>query len=218
MTSLGIAGVVCCVPHIPVLTVCGAASYFLFDLLDAVDGELARWHGESSIRGLYLDQLSHLLVDYLSLGVPALHVYVMSQQPEYAVLAAVTTIASTMGRGLREMMFRINAEAQLLQGRVPDQSATNSGTGNTPLLRLLQYMKMVDLLGFPVTKARIVHLATILTLTLSYLGVSWPAAGLAWFYACYCVVRTLLEMPYYYHRRIMDLPHQKATSNYRWPL
>ena len=110
MTLAGLAGIVLCIPHAIHMTVLGGLSYMLFDLLDAVDGEIARWNNSSSTKGLYLDQVSHVLIEPPSLGVPALHYYLLTQDDLYLVLAAMAVLSSVMGRTFREMLFRINAE------------------------------------------------------------------------------------------------------------
>ena len=111
MTLVGLAGIVCCIPRALPVTLLGGICFILFDVFDAVDGEIARWNKSSSTKGLYLDQISHVLVEYPSLGVPALHLYAWQRNDLYLMLAATTIVTSVMGRTIREMFFRINAEA-----------------------------------------------------------------------------------------------------------
>lgn len=46
-------------------SIIGALLYFLYHLLDHVDGEIARYRGSASLRGYYIERLSHIVVQPL---------------------------------------------------------------------------------------------------------------------------------------------------------
>lgn len=218
MMIAGLAGIAFAIPHWMVATIAAAVAYFLFDLFDAVDGEIARWHGTSSTRGLYLDKVVHLLVGYPSLGVPALHYYGLHQQDLYLVLAGVAITCGLMGYTLREIFFRINAEAGTGQPNTTASMNSVEPRPRSPFLKICTWLRSGPLTSFPITKARIVHILTIVAIAAAYRHVESPLVCLAWFYAVYCAVRLVLEIPYFYFRRVVDVPHAKQVHDYRWPI
>jgi len=218
MTLAGIVGIVCCVPHSALLTLAGALGFVLFDLLDAVDGEIARWNESSSTKGLYLDQASHLLVEYPSLAIPALHYYGIQHSDEYLVLAAIAVISGVMGRTLREMFFRINAEAGMSGVAPGPTQQTCERRSGSLFLTFCRFLKRTPITAFPITKARVVHILTIGAIVAAYQGVELLLVILAWFYAAYCTMRLIFEIPYFYRSRVVDVPHEKKVDDYRWPI
>lgn len=218
MILAGLAGVVLCIPHAIYMTALGGLCYFLFDILDAVDGEIARWNKSSSTRGLYLDQISHVLIENPSLGVPALHYYLWTRDDLYLVLAAIAVVSSVMGRTFREMMFRINAETlnQATATEPTDGDAKEKGSG--VFLTFCNYLRTMPLTAFPIVKARLVHIATVVAILLSYAGSTHLLVFISWFYAVYCATRSLAQIPHYYWNRVVDVRHTKPISDYKWPI
>lgn len=219
MTFAGIVGVAGCVPHGILWTFVGAIGLFLFDLLDAVDGEIARWHGTSSTRGLFLDQMSHMLVGFPSLGIAALHAHVITQQTLYLYLALAAMVSGATGRALRESFQRINAEAGVSHSKKVDIADRQTRPGTiSSFIRLCRRLRVLGWTAFPFTKARIVHLLTLIAIFMSYFDVVMALQVLAWFYAVYGVIRLAFEIPYFYLQRVTNRPHVKEVSEYRWPI
>lgn len=218
MMFAGIAGIACCVPHLAWVTIAGAIGLALFDLLDAVDGEIARWNETSSTRGLFLEKATHLLVECPSLGIAGVHYHMMVQDSLYLVLAGVAMIAGAISRALRETLFRINAEAGTL-GDAPEPPLQSRDVRRRHrFLDFCEFLKQTPLVGFPITKARVVHILTVGAIFASYQGIELPLIFLAWFYAAYCALRLTFEVPYYYGKRIIDVAHQKKVQDYHWPI
>ena len=76
----------------------------------------------------------------------------------------------------------------------------------------------MPLTAFPIAKARVVHITSVTGILLTYVDSTYFLTCVAWFYGIYCSVRLLLEIPHYYRNRVIDLPHAKQVTNYRWPI
>jgi phosphatidylglycerophosphate synthase len=218
MTIVGLAGIVCCVPHAMALTLVGGIFYFLFDLLDAVDGEIARWNKTSSTKGLYLDQVSHVFVDYPSRAVPALHYCLWKQDEFYVVLAVAALTSSLMGRAFREIFMRINAEIMTEQEKDQTGEFAAQATRMTFFHSLCTHLKASRLAMFPIVKPRVVHIITLLAIFSAYSGFEGFLIFVSWFYAIYCTARMFFEIPYYYSRRVVDVAHKKTGKKNNWPI
>ena len=73
MMSTGVVGAALLVPHAAALNVAGFLVLYVAFLLDKVDGEIARYRGVSSTRGLLLDRLHHLAIEPLVFLAAAWH-------------------------------------------------------------------------------------------------------------------------------------------------
>ena len=186
--------------------------------MDAVDGEIARWTGSSTTKGLYLDQISHVFVDYPSRGVAALHLYLWTSDELYIVLGIAAVGSSIMGRAVREIYLRINADAQheAEQGQLQDAAARLKADAQFP--KLFRYLKKMQLISFPILKSRLVHISTVTGLLLSYWGVTGFLMFLCWFYAIYCTAWLVLEVPYYFYVKLVNVAHVKRVQEYKWPI
>lgn len=216
MICAGLAGVVCSVPHAVWATVAAAVGFVLFDLLDAVDGEIARWQGTSSTRGLYLDKLSHLLIEHPSLAIPALHLYALTGDALYLGLGATTAFTSLLAMAARETMMRINAETRCRQSEGDQEPDGHSRAPPSAFARICLWARQNSLLAFPVAKSRVVHFVSIVAIGASHTGWTTGLIGLAWFYGAYCVVRTLVELPYFYLVKVVHSPHNRRPKRSRW--
>ncbi len=61
MLICGLLGPLLCMPHSVWITILGVFFLCMFEVLDCVDGEVARWAKKTSVKGVYLDKLSHLI-------------------------------------------------------------------------------------------------------------------------------------------------------------
>ena len=75
MLFFGIAGIALCIPHVLWTTILGGLFLILLQTLDCVDGEVARWTKTSSVKGVYLDLISHLFCNTLAKPMVAFHLY-----------------------------------------------------------------------------------------------------------------------------------------------
>lgn len=216
MTVAGLTGVVLCLPHAMHLTILGGIFFFLFDLMDAVDGEIARWTATSTTRGLYLDQISHVFVDYPSRCVAALHLYLWTSDTLYMFLGIAAVGSSVTARAVREIYLRINAEA--LRDADPDQSQALTPTADTLFAKMAGLLKRMQLTTFPIVKPRIVHIATVTGILLSYGDSTGLLVILSWLYGIYCTTWLVFEIPYYFYMRLINVPHVKRVEEYKWPI
>jgi len=196
----------------------GGIFYFLFDVLDAVDGEIARWNSSSSTKGLYLDQVSHVFVDYPSRAVPALHYCLWKQDEIFAVLAVTALVSSLMGRAFREILLRINAESATQQDRNQTLESAPPATRTTFFQSLAQRLKASPIFMFPLVKPRVVHIVTLAALLSAYSGFEGCLIFVSWFYAIYCMTRMLVEIPYYFSMRLVDVAHKKSGKKTNYPI
>ncbi|MCA9215664.1 MAG: 2-C-methyl-D-erythritol 4-phosphate cytidylyltransferase [Planctomycetales bacterium] len=219
MTVAGIAGVAAGIPHSLLWSVFAGVCFVLFDILDAVDGDVARWTHTSTTRGLYMDQISHVFVDYPSRGVAALHIYAMTSETLYLALGIVAIFCPVLGRTLREICLRINSSQSALaskQDPVHPESHGMKSTGR--LAACFAAVKKTPLLMFPVTKARLVHIAVVIGILLSYRGSPGFLFFLSWFYAVYSALYLMFEIPFYCFVRVINVPHVKPVHHYKWPI
>ena len=218
MTIAGLAGIIFCVPHVMALTLAGGIFYCLFDVLDAVDGEIARWNRTSSTKGLYLDQVSHVFVDFPSLAVPALHYGLWKQDGVYVVLAVAALTSSLMARAFREILMRINAESATVQELNQTYESEVPAMEMTFLQSLCNRLKESPLAMFPLVKPRVVHMVTLVAIFSAYLGFEGCLIFVSWFYAIYCTTRMLVEIPYYFSMRVVDVAHKKKGKKNNYPI
>ena len=169
MTLAGLGGIILGIPHALPLTIIAGVLFFLFDLFDSVDGEIARWNRSSSTRGLYLDQISHVFVDYPSRGVAALHYYWWKEDERYLWLGVAAVLSSVMGRAIREIFLRINAQATHGKSETSAEQSLASKTGL--FATVCRQLKKIPLITFPIVKPRLVHIATIVGILLTYWSV-----------------------------------------------
>lgn len=218
MAAAGMIGCVLSVPHGIWMTVLAGISFFLFDLLDAVDGEIARWTGTSTTRGLFLDQLSHLVVDYPTRGLAAAHLFVWTSDPVFLLLAIVSVGSSLLGRTVSEIGKRINAETRLKQSELRSSANQTTAAPSRWIERAKRWKSMFTA-THPLVKARVVQILTLTGILLSYAGMPQLLVVLSWFYAIYLTVWVLLEIPYYCRIAVVNETHTKSVdSNYRWPI
>jgi len=105
MTICGIVGALLCMPHNIWLTVAGAVALIMFEVLDCVDGEVARWTKKSSVRGWYLDLVSHVFCNNLVKVMCAVHLYLLTQKPVYLILIFVTYFASASEQNIQRCYY-----------------------------------------------------------------------------------------------------------------
>jgi len=89
MGLAGLFGSLCMIPHNLYCNLVGAALWQLWFILDCVDGEVARLRNESSVLGIYIDRVSHIVVNstfVLSFG---LHIYFLEPSLIHLIITMV---------------------------------------------------------------------------------------------------------------------------------
>jgi phosphatidylglycerophosphate synthase len=90
MMLTGLAAFALCIPHILWANILGLIFWYLFEALDCCDGEVARWTKTSSVKGVYLDLLTHVLVNHTIKAVVPLHLYFLTHEVKYVFIAFVS--------------------------------------------------------------------------------------------------------------------------------
>lgn len=209
MTLLGIEGLVLSVLPIFWLNVVGIASLLLARVLDCVDGEVARWTGKSSLRGAYLDYVSHVFWNSGLYSLCPLHLYFQTYEVKYLALAFV-------GYGVLQSRLSIRHAYQLLKTRAgvkptsTDSSGQPAGGPRRSLLsrakllaRRLAFLPVDGTLMLPVISA---------TILLTHVQVNAPIVFLAWFLTLYNLVRLPAEITANYFINLPDIPHDKTAG------
>ena len=162
----------------------GALMFPLSILFDCIDGEIARYRRTSSIKGVYLDVMTHYIIDSsifvgLSIGVfRAIHNPLIL---EMGMISAVSIMFSRIIRdapyiAAREIKTEVNAdevkeESKFVKYFLPYNS------DNVPYFILL-----LHLVVFFVPKIDVVF---VLTYVLIFYGITFPLVCVVWMLKCY---------------------------------
>jgi len=85
----------------------GALAFLLSSVLDCVDGEIARYKNSSSVKGVYLDIITHYIIDPLMFTGLALGISRSAQDPEMIILLGVISAICVM-------LLRVFRDAKLV--------------------------------------------------------------------------------------------------------
>ena len=110
MIVSGLAGFALCIPHLLWLNIFGAFFLLFGEILDCVDGEVARWNKRSSLKGKYLDLVYHVMCNAPVACICALHVYAINGQIMYLVLAFLAYAMAQIRLGLEAEFLRLTPE------------------------------------------------------------------------------------------------------------
>ena len=135
-------------------------------LLDCCDGEVARWRGQSSVVGIYLDRIAHW-VTYAAL---AIAVGVRADGDEYVVLGLVAAVLILLIMGESALVTVSRAEAGLPPAGDTRAVAAPRATGLRRLRRAAGYL--------PFFRAFVAVEATLLALLAEIAGLTeeWVVA------------------------------------------
>lgn len=206
MILSGLAGIALSIPHLLWLNIAGAVLLLFAHFLDCVDGEVARWTGKSSLKGWYLDLVSHVLCGAPTSIICALHLYTMYRDEKYLILAFAAYAMAQIRLGLRAAYCRVAmhipqpAGAAGHCGSMPDaaRAASFLNRGGMWIKRLLE--KSVD--------EYIVMMATIAAIMLAHSGIELPMIILAWGFAVMGFLASIEHLVRWY-ASIPDIEHKK---------
>jgi phosphatidylglycerophosphate synthase len=204
-------GVAFCIPHIFWLNVIGACLLMLELVFDCVDGEIARWTKKSSLQGLYLDLVSHLLCDALIATICALHLYFLNGQIRYLLLAFVAYITAQWRRGLTVTYD------QIILPQIPPECRREPGVSKTPgfasqnqtgwIQMKWSFARFISKL----TDFFTTWMVSILCIFLSYLGTTKPLILAAWFFAVFGILWDFAEIVFKFFYLIPHVKHVKSV-------
>ncbi|MBW2641332.1 MAG: CDP-alcohol phosphatidyltransferase family protein [Deltaproteobacteria bacterium] len=207
---LALAGVAMCVPHNLWLNVMGVLFLFLVQVFDCVDGEIARGTGKSSLRGYYLDLVSHVVCDAPVVMICGLRLYLLTEQTEYMIIAFIAYAMAEIRLGLSSVHYRVSAE------NASDKMATSaSPPGSGPTLQkrpynLLIIVKLSKRLLTILTDNVMIQLVSFVCIFLSYDSILRPAVFFAWFVVVSGIFGIVGAIAYNY---FFGVPNVKHTKN-----
>ena len=108
MIVAGLVGFAFCIPHLLWLNILGLICLYLIEPLDCSDGEVARWAKKSSIKGFFLDLITHVLCNHLINIILPLHLYFMTHRVVYIWIAFVTYAASISTHAINKCRFQVD--------------------------------------------------------------------------------------------------------------
>jgi phosphatidylglycerophosphate synthase len=197
---VGLGGFALCITPLLWLNIVGALLLLLQEVLDCVDGEIARWTKKSSLKGLYLDRVGHVICDAPVSCMCALHIYVVNHQPLYLVLAFLAYAMSQIRMGLKEEYFRIFL--QIPQDKIVSDAVQNNGPAN----KIKSAIRLLSLISVDVIFIKIVSIITIL---LFDEGIEFIAAILCWFIIITTALENMATTINRYLKYIPDIEHTK---------
>jgi hypothetical protein len=110
MIFSGLVGIALCIPHLLWMNVVGLILLYLFEALDCSDGEVARWTKKSSMRGVFLDMIAHVICNHPIKAILGLNLYFLTQNVAYAFIAFITYAASISAHSLYKCRCQLDLD------------------------------------------------------------------------------------------------------------
>jgi phosphatidylglycerophosphate synthase len=208
---LALAGVGLCVPHVLWLNVVGFLLLTMDAVLDCVDGEIARWTRKSSLRGFFLDLVSHLVCNALMAGIVALHLYAWYGQSRYLVLAFVAYAAAQYRRGLRVIYDQIIQPQIPVGARPRTDGAATDGPVSPKRLAWTRLKWNAARNVSRLTDFVTIRLVTFFSIALSYAGITGPLIVSAWFFAVFGLMWVAADVLFKFYYMVPPMPHVKKV-------
>jgi phosphatidylglycerophosphate synthase len=186
MLISGAAGIVLLMPHLLWLNLLAALALEMFFILDCVDGEVARWTRKTSVRGVFLDLVSHVFCRHGLLMICAMHAYFLTGDLKYVVLALVGHIVSLSRHASAKSYLQVAPPKPKASGEPPARPPVRSRKHTI----LSTGLFLVDLPLDDFVSAWV----SIVAVLLSHGGILQPLLFLAWFYPLYTPLLMLLTL------------------------
>jgi len=211
MIPTTLIGVVLCVPHILWLNILGCSLVIMAEVLDCVDGELARWTKKSSIKGLYLDLVSHVLCNAPMSAICGLHMYALTHQMKYMILAFVAYATVEILLGFRDVYLSVIWESMSSEEKKTTKSflfgvsQANKSDGRW-------FVNLFKRVLHILTDHVVIRLISIICIFVSHAGIFMPLAFFSWFFPVIGIVVVVGDIANKCFFLIPDLKHTKVTS------
>ncbi|MEE1927000.1 CDP-alcohol phosphatidyltransferase family protein [Streptomyces sp. TRM 70351] len=171
----------------------GALLVQLYLLLDCVDGEIARWRGQTSVTGVYLDRVGHYLAEAALLtgfGLRAADLFAADGEADWmwAFLGAVAALGAILIKAETDLVDVARARSGL--SAVRDEAAVPRSSGLAFARRAAAALKFHRLVG-GVEASLFVLLVAVADLVAG--GLFYTRLGVA-VLAAIAVVQTLLHL------------------------
>ena len=105
--AFGLLGVILVAMPSPSIGVAGCILLWMHIVLDKVDGEVARYRKTVSLRGIFLDEIGHLVIPPLLFVALAVHVYGATGRIEALLLGTIPALQIGWARVLVNLPYRI---------------------------------------------------------------------------------------------------------------
>ena len=211
MIPTALIGVVLCVPNAFWLNILGCSLVIMAELLDCVDGELARWTKKSSIKGLYLDLVSHVLCNAPMSAICGLHMYTLTRQTRYMILAFVAYATIEILIGLRDVYWTViwestpNEEKKSTKSLVFGISQENKPDGRRCISLFKRILHIL-------TDHVVIRLISVICILVSHTGIFMPIVFFSWFFPVIGIMVVVGDIANKYFILMPDLEHTKVSS------
>ncbi len=190
MMLAGVAGAALLVPHSAAANIAAFAVLYLAFLLDKVDGEIARYRRVSSVKGLMLDRLHHLVVEPLIFLAAAWHVWSESRALGAWMAAWVIVAVGNLVDEHQHLSAYIMFKHMKGTRKRPDTRRHEAASGLRLMLRAMRPLK-----GFRM------FIVAVPALALAYVleaWTGWPAIR-TYLYASAAGLAVMLAFQAYYY-------------------
>jgi hypothetical protein len=206
MILTGLAGAALLIPHLLWLNIIGVFMVIFTEVLDCVDGEVARWTKKSSFKGLYLDLVNHVLCNAPLTAICAPHLYVLTRQDKYLVLAFLGYAMAQIKLGLAEEYRRI--ATQISESDSTNRNRAQPSASNlrqsTLKSKLFTAAKWLFHMSFDVVLLRFIAITVIF---LGYAGFIMPMIIWSWWFVILGLIYNVGEIVNKYYVVIPDAKH-----------
>jgi hypothetical protein len=209
MIVSGLAGFALSIPHLLWLNIIGALLLFLGEVLDCCDGEVARWTKRSSLKGVYLDLINHVLCNAPASSICALHLYAIYHQDKYLILAFLAYAMAQIRHGLKEEFYRVSL--QLPQKNSPPEHNQNVPWAPRHKSFMGSIIEIIKIMLHKFVDEYIIRIATVAALFLTYAGFEWPMIFLSWWFVIIGFAGNVGDIFYKYFFNIPDSWHVKKV-------
>lgn len=209
MIPVGLLGAALCVPHILWLNIIGFLLLLFAVVLDCVDGEVARWTKKSSIKGCYLDLVSHILCHSTLYILCPLHLYVWKGEVKYLILAFVCYAASNWSLSLLYAYMIIKAQCR--QKGLPNFSPPREKPVQIHGVFKQRAGRIIKSILVSPSDKTMVDSASAVSIIVSYAGVTWPIVFVSWFLAISLPLIVIAKVVNKYFLQLPDKEHVKVV-------
>jgi hypothetical protein len=212
MILAGLAGAALCIPHLLWLNIIGAFLLMFAEMLDCVDGEVARWTKKSSLKGLYLDLVNHVLCNAPASAICALHLYVLTRQDKYLILAFLGYAMAQIKWGLSTGYQYLHVAMQMSESDSTNRDRSQpsvSGLRQSSLRsKLFAAAKWLIHMSFDEI---VIRFALITAIFLGYAGFIMPMIICSWWFVIFGLINNVGEIASKYYVGVPDAGHIKKV-------
>ena len=211
MIPLGLVGAALCIIHVLWINILGLFLLMLVEVFDCVDGEVARWNKKSSIKGVYLDLLSHTFCNHFTKIICPLHFYIWARDIKYLILAFIIYSASICRYGVI-LSFRVAtnspAGGRRTESDLPSAKNAFFGIDRKWLIKVVRSLKFA--LSLPVDTI-VVAVISVIAILISYTGFDALVIWLCWIFVVFKIFWLTVDVARYYFFELSDAVHEKKV-------